>query len=63
MLNHISPRTLTGFLPHMKKRKYLASAFTSQYQHFLPFVISADGLLGNEAMELLKILLLCFTDK
>jgi hypothetical protein len=36
-----------------KKWKY-CDASLAQHQHFMPFVISTDGLIGREAKELLK---------
>jgi hypothetical protein len=45
-----------------KKWKYLASC-TVQRKHFMPFVVSTDGLLGHEATELLKRLSLHLADK
>jgi hypothetical protein len=45
-----------------KKKKYLQSCL-EQRNHFTPFVISTDGLIGREAGELLKRLSLRLADK
>jgi hypothetical protein len=40
---------------HEKKKKYLEACFLGQrHRHFSPFVVSTDGLLGQEAKTLLK---------
>jgi hypothetical protein len=45
-----------------KKKKYLQSCL-EQCKHFTSFVISTDGLIGREAVELLKRLSLRLADK
>ena len=45
-----------------KKKKYL-QACLDQRKHFTPFVVSTDGMIGQEAGELLKRLSLQLADK
>jgi hypothetical protein len=45
-----------------KKKKYLQFCL-EQHKHFTPFIVSIDGLIGQEAGELLKRLSLQLADK
>jgi hypothetical protein len=58
----LNPHKVLAQQDHEKKKKYLTTCL-EQRRHITPFVISMDGLIGREAAELLKRLLLHLTDK
>jgi hypothetical protein len=47
------PHKVLAQQEHEKRKKYF-DACLKQCKHFIPFVVSMDGLLGREAAELLK---------
>lgn len=56
------PKEVLAQHEQQKKKKYLAACL-AQRRHFTPFVVSADGLLGNEAQSVLQNLSARFAEK
>ena len=56
------PKAVLAQHEQQKKKKYLAACL-AQRRHFTPFVVSADGLLGNEAQSVLQNLSARFAEK